>query len=76
MFRRLLTTLSNDGYRFNYQINFPITTQIKEFTEFKGGIPESWNNPAGPIVLGNTFGFVPYAGPVPPPPPPRPPPSP
>ena len=67
MFRRLLMTLSNDGHRLGYQINFPITTQIKEF---RGGLPDEWSYPAGPIVLGNTFGLVPYAGPIPPPPPP------
>ena len=74
MFRRLLLTLSREmpSDSFAYQINYPITTQIKNFT---GGIPDDWSNPVGPIVLGNTFGLVPYAGPIPPPPPPKPRPS-
>jgi hypothetical protein len=78
MFRRLLMTLSRDmpnDARLGYQINFPISNQIKDF---KGGLPDEWSYPAGPIVLGNTFGFAPYGGPVvwPPPAPPPPPPPP
>lgn len=68
MFRRLLMTLAREGdQRLAFQTQLPITNQIKEFN---GGIPNEWSYPAGPIVLGNTFGFAPYAGPLPPPPPP------
>ena len=69
-------TLAREGDQRLYQSNLtPISNQIKEFN---GQIPDEWNHPAGPIVLGNTFGFAPYGGPVvwpPPAPPPPPPPS-
>tara|TARA_B110000495_G_C22925476_1_gene540812 strand:- start:250 stop:483 length:234 start_codon:yes stop_codon:yes gene_type:complete len=73
MFRRLLMTLSRDmpnDARLGYQVNFPITNQIREFN---GSLPQEWSCPVGPIVPGNTFGFGPYGGPLPPPPPPPPP---
>lgn len=76
-------TLSRDmpnDSRFGYQLNFPLTNQLKEFN---GVIPEEWSYPSGPIIIGNQFGFAPYGGPViwpepapaPPPPPPPPPPE-
>ena len=74
MFRRLLMTLAREGDQRLYQSNLtPITNQIKEFN---GQIPDEWSYPAGPIVLGNTFGCAlggpvvwPPPAPVPPPPP-------
>ena len=72
MFRRLLMTLAREGdQRLTFSNLTPISNQIKEFN---GQIPEEWSYPAGPIVLGNQFGFAPYGGPVIPPAPPPPPP--
>jgi len=75
MFRRLLMTISRDmpnDARFGYQLNFPLSNQLKEFN---GQIPDDWLTPNGPIAIGSTFGFFPYGGPMPPPPPPPPPPA-
>ena len=74
MFRRLLMTLAREGdQRLTFSNLTPISNQIKEFN---GQIPDDRSYPAGPIIIGNQFGFAPYGGPVihPPPAPPPPPP--
>jgi len=75
MFRRLLLTLAREGdQRLTFSNLTPISNQIKEFN---GQIPDDWSYPAGPIIIGNQFGFAPYGGPIihPPPAPPPPPPD-